>query len=45
MTYFDPGAGSLLIQAVGAILIGWVATLGKVKEFFRRIFSRNKERP
>jgi hypothetical protein len=43
VTYFDPGAGSLLIQAVGAILIGWVSNLGKVKQFFRRIFSRKKE--
>lgn len=44
MTYFDPGAGSLLIQIVGAALIGWVATIGRVKEFFRRLFTRKAKK-
>ena len=38
MTYFDPGAGSLLIQVAAAFLIGWVSTIGRVKAFLKRVF-------
>ena len=44
MTYIDPGAGSLLIQALGGALIGLVATLGSVRRFFQRRIARWKGR-
>ena len=45
MTYIDPGAGSLLLQALGGILFGLVATLGSVRRFLGRIFTRRKDEP
>ena len=38
--YIDPGAGSLLFQMIAGLLIGWVATLGRVRRFLARLFSR-----
>jgi hypothetical protein len=40
--YIDPGAGALLLQIVGGVLIGWVATLGRVRRFFARKFGRKQ---
>lgn len=36
MTYIDPGAGSLLFQAIAGLLIGWVATLGRFRKWLMR---------
>ena len=46
MTYFDPGAGSLLIQAIGGLIFGWLATVAKVREFIsRKLLRRKKDKP
>jgi hypothetical protein len=42
MAYIDPGSGALLLQAIGGLLIGWVATLGRVRSFVRRLLARFK---
>lgn len=40
MAYIDPGSGGLILQALGGLLIGWVATMGRVRRFLLRIFRR-----
>ena len=35
----------MLIQALGGILFGLVATLGSVRRFLGRIFTRRKDEP
>ena len=40
MSYIDPGAGGVILQAIGGLLIGWVATLGKVRRFFPGLLSK-----
>jgi hypothetical protein len=41
MAYIDPGAGGLLMQAIGGVLIALVATTARVRAFFRRLFKRD----
>lgn len=43
MMYIDPGAGSLLMQALGGALIALVASLGRVRRFVRRLFKREPD--
>ncbi len=43
MAYIDPGAGGLLLQALGGVLIALVATMGRVRAFFRRLFKRDRD--
>ena len=45
MLYIDPGAGSLLLQALGGLLIGWVATMGRVRRFLLRLFRPTRDEP
>lgn len=40
--YFDPGTGSLLIQALIAGMAAVVVFWGQVKAYLRSMFSRNK---
>lgn len=41
--YIDPGAGGLLLQALGGFLIGLVAFVGRIRRFVLRLFTRPKE--
>lgn len=43
MAYIDPGSGGMLLQMVGGILIALVATLGRVRRFFARLFRRRSD--
>jgi len=38
--YFDPGAGSMLLQALSAGLVAILVFWGKIKRAIRHIFSR-----
>ncbi len=44
MAYLDPGSGSFLLQLLIAAILGGVIALraywGKIKNFFKGIFSR-----
>ena len=45
--YLDPGTGSIIIQVVIGVAVGGLATIGifwgRVKSFFRNIFSRGDQ--
>jgi len=38
--YFDPGAGSMLLQALSAGLVAILVFWGKIKRAVRRLFSK-----
>jgi len=39
MPYIDPGAGGLMLQALGGLLIGLVAFVGKFRRAVVRLFT------
>lgn len=41
--YIDPGAGSIVIQVVGAALIAVAAMFAQVKSFVRRLLRRKRD--
>ena len=45
--YIDPGTGSMLIQALLAAIAACAVTIGifwrRLKDFWRRLFGRNKD--
>ena len=41
--YIDPGAGSIVIQAVSAVLIAGLASFGRIKRFFTEIRTRRRK--
>ena len=41
--YIDPGAGSIIIQVVGAALIAVAAMFAQVKRFFGRLLRRRRD--
>lgn len=47
LAYLDPGSGSYFVQLLLASLMGGLFVLGvyrrKVTDFFRNLFSRNKD--
>lgn len=46
MAYLDPGSGSFILQLLIAAVVGSIIALrayfGKIKNFFRRTFSRKE---
>ena len=40
--YIDPGAGSLIIQAVTAVVIGVAASMSRVRRFFSNLADKFK---
>ena len=49
VAYLDPGSGSYLLQLLIAGLLGGLfvvrASWDKIKSFFRKLFSREEEKP
>jgi len=43
MNYIDPGAGALLLQMLGGVLIGLVAFVGRVRRAVFRLFTRGQD--
>jgi len=41
--YFDPGTGSMLLQAVAAGLIGAAVFWRRIREMIRNLFARKKD--
>jgi hypothetical protein len=41
--YIDPGAGSILVQVLGAALIAAAAMFSQVKRFFARLLGRRRD--
>jgi len=45
LLYIDPGSGSFLAQALGAIALGIVFFFRNIKNYIRSIFHRTPKEP